>query len=188
MEVSIKEVITSIIAVLVLILITSYIGTLKEPKEEPKENYGLQQEGILGMPIPSNGDVVAQEQNIQKELPKYKLTDEERDLIERVVMGMTEHEDITTQKAVAQCILNACNITNKRPEEIIKSLRYPLYRPEPTDEVKESVSKIFDDGEIVIDKNAMYLYAPSDMESQWHETQQYICTIGKYKFFARNKN
>ena len=115
----------------------------------------------------------------------YKLTAEERDLIERVVMGEAGGEEYIGQQAVAQCILNACELVNARPAEIIDSLSYTTHRPEASQSVKDAVSEVFDDGVKILPETAMYFYAPGLVHSEWHETQEYLCTIGCHRFFAR---
>lgn len=115
----------------------------------------------------------------------YELTADERDLVERVVMGESGGEEYIGQQAVAQCILNACYITGNRPAGVIDSLQYTSHRPDPTQSVKNAVASVFDDGEKVISEAAMYFYAPDLVTSEWHESQTYICTIGCHKFFER---
>ena len=115
----------------------------------------------------------------------YELTAEERDLLERVVMGEAGGEEYAGQLAVAQCILNACELRNARPAAIIESLSYTTHRPEASQSVKDAVSEVFDDGVKILPETAMYFYAPGLVYSEWHETQEYLCTIGCHRFFAR---
>lgn len=115
----------------------------------------------------------------------YELTEEERGLVERVVMGEAGGEEYIGQQAVAQCILNACEITGNRPAGVIESLQYTLHRPEASQSVIDAVSSVFDYGEKVIKETAMYFYCPALVYSEWHETQQYVCTIGCHRFFER---
>lgn len=87
------------------------------------------------------------------------------------------------QMAVAQCILNACEQEDKRPLKIVRSFGYTAARPEPSDEVKKAVAKVFDDGETATDREILYFYAPALCQSLWHESQAYVCTIGGHRFF-----
>lgn len=131
---------------------------------------------------------VAEQTEVEQTPPAaYELTDEERDLIERVVMGESGGEEYIGQQAVAQCILNACELTGDRPAVIIEGLRYTTHRPEPSQSVKDAVSSVFDAGEKVIKETVVYFYAPDLVYSGWHETQQYVCTIGCHKFFERSE-
>lgn len=118
---------------------------------------------------------------------RYALTAAERDTVERVVMAEAGAEPYEGQIAVAQCILNACERENMRPDEIVVKYQYTDMRPEPTDAVKAAVSAVFDNGETVTDAEILYFYAPALCESEWHETQTYVCTIGGHRFFEEAK-
>lgn len=114
---------------------------------------------------------------------RYELTAAERDTVERVVMAEGGAEPYKGQMAVAQCILNACELEGKRPEEIVIEYKYTDNRPEPTDEVKAAVSAVFDNGETVTDAEILYFYAPALCDSEWHESQSYVMTVGGHRFF-----
>lgn len=114
---------------------------------------------------------------------RYELTAAERDTVERVVMAEAGAEPYEGQIAVAQCILNACELESKRPDEIVIEYQYTDKRPDPTDEVKAAVSAVFDYGETVTDAEILYFYAPELCESEWHESQSYVMTVGGHRFF-----
>ena len=114
---------------------------------------------------------------------RYALTAAERDTVERVVMAEAGADPFEGQIAVAQCILNACERENMRPDEIVIEYQYTDKRPDPTDEVKAAVSAVFDDGETVTDAEILYFYAPELCESEWHESQEYVMTVGGHRFF-----
>ena len=118
----------------------------------------------------------------------YALTAAERDTVERVVMAEAGAEPYEGQIAVAQCILNACERENMRPDEIVIEYQYTDKRPDPTDEVKAAVSAVFDDGETVTDAEILYFYAPELCDSEWHEAQTYVMTVGGHRFFEEGKN
>ena len=113
----------------------------------------------------------------------YELTEEERDLVERVVMAEAGAEPYEGQKAVAQCILNACLLEHLRPAQVITKYKYADARPEPTESIMSAVSAVFDKGEKVIDPEALFFYAPAMVSSAWHESQDCVATIGGHKFF-----
>lgn len=117
----------------------------------------------------------------------YPLTDEERDLVERVVMAEAGGEAYVGQLAVAQCILNACLLDDLRPAEVIEEYTYTTARPDPTKSVKKAVAAVFDDGVTVFDSAVVYFYAPGLCRSRWHETQDYVTTIGCHRFFREVK-
>lgn len=114
---------------------------------------------------------------------RYALTAAERDTVERVVMAEAGAEPYEGQLAVAQCILNACEREGKRPDEIVVDYQYTDKRPDPSDEVKAAVSAVFDYGEEVTDREILYFYAPALCESEWHEAQEYVMTVGGHRFF-----
>ena len=118
---------------------------------------------------------------------RYALTAAERDTVERVVMAEAGAEPYEGQIAVAQCILNACERENMRPDEIVVEYKYTDKRPKPTDEVKAAVSAVFDYGETVTDREILYFYAPALCESEWHETQSYVMTVGGHRFFEEGQ-
>lgn len=124
---------------------------------------------------------------LQSTVTRYALTAAERDTVERVVMAEAGAEPYEGQIAVAQCILNACELEDMRPDEIVTEYQYTDNRPDPTDEVKAAVSAVFDDGETVTDAVILYFYAPALVDSEWHESQSYVMTIGGHRFFEEGK-
>ena len=88
---------------------------------------------------------------------------------------------------MAQCILdgtlrNGYNIFQTIDKYQIASTSYSNV----TDEVKESVSRVFDDGERITEQKADLWYNPALVQSSWHEQQQYVITIGLHRFFWMN--
>lgn len=113
----------------------------------------------------------------------YTLTAKERDLVERVVMAEAGGESYKGQMAVAQCILNAAELHGLRPVGVVEELKYTNARPDPTKSVKKAVAAVFDDGDSVFDRDVIYFYAPALVTSTWHESQDYVTTIGCHRFF-----
>ena len=114
----------------------------------------------------------------------YELSEEERAIVESVVMAEAGAEPYIGKMAVAQCILDACKSEHERPAEIVKSFGYTEKRPEPNEDVKRAVSAVFDSGEVATDAEILYFYAPALVSSEWHESQTYVCTIGGHRFFG----
>lgn len=119
---------------------------------------------------------------------RYALTAAERDTVERVVMAEAGAEPFEGQIAVAQCIFNACELEDMRPDEIVTEYQYTDKRPDPTDEVKAAVSAVFDNGETVTDAEILYFYAPALVKSEWHEAQTYVMSIGGHRFFEEDNH
>ena len=113
----------------------------------------------------------------------YFLEDYEREIVEAVVMAEAGGEPLEGQMAVAQCILNSCQASGLRPDEVVRKYGYTTARPTASAEVCLAVSAVFDDGAKVTDEPIMYFYAPARCSSAWHESQAYVLTIGGHKFF-----
>lgn len=128
----------------------------------------------------------------------YPLTTEERILIENIVCGEAGNQPYEGKVAVANCILNACLLEDKRPKEIQTMYGYVGYKSleefeseclkaygntELADEVREAVSQVFDKGE-VYSNEVLWFYNPDIVYSSWHESQKYVGTVGNHKFFS----
>lgn len=117
----------------------------------------------------------------------YELTEDERIAVECAVMCESGGESVEGQMMVAQCILdgtlrNGYNVKQTIRAYQIASTSYSRV----TDEVKESVSRVFDDGERVTEEKADLWYNPALVSSAWHESQQYVTTVGSHRFFWMN--
>jgi len=113
----------------------------------------------------------------------FKLTAEERTLIEQVVSAESRGEPYDGQVAVAQCILNACLKDDIRPEAVLKKYHYTTARAEPTSSVRAAVAAVFDRGEGVTDEPIIYFYNPNLCESEFHESQIFVIEIQNHRFF-----
>lgn len=119
----------------------------------------------------------------------YILDDSERIAVECAVMCEAGGEGIEGQMMVAQSILdgslrNGFNVYQTISSYQIHSTSYSNV----TDEVRESVSRVFDDGERITEEKTDLWYAPALVESSWHEEQQYIITVGSHRFFWMNSD
>ena len=113
----------------------------------------------------------------------FKLTAEERTLIEQVVSAESRGEPYDGQVAVAQCILNACLKDDIRPDAVLKKYHYTTARVEPTSSVRAAVAAVFDRGEGVTDEPIVYFYNPNLCESEFHESQIFVIEIKNHRFF-----
>jgi spore germination cell wall hydrolase CwlJ-like protein len=114
----------------------------------------------------------------------YQLTDEERVAVECAVMCEAGGESVKGQMMVAQSILDGTlrhgfTVTETIKKYQIASTSYSRV----TDEVKESVSRVFDDGERITAEKTDLWYNPALVVSTWHESQQYVITVGSHRFF-----
>ena len=119
----------------------------------------------------------------------YELTDDERIAVECAVMCEAGGEEVRGQMMVAQCILDGAQ---RSGISVIQSIaKYQIASTSysrVTDEVKESVSRVFDDGERITEEKADLWYNPALVQSSWHEQQHYVITIGMHRFFWMNDN
>lgn len=117
---------------------------------------------------------------------RYNLSDCERDVIERVVMAEAGGESYEGMMLVAQCILNAVEITDTPPSKAVVTYKYTKSRPEPSDKVRQAVAAVFDLGETVTDEPVLYFYNPAKCKSEWHESQDFGIEEGNHRFFKEN--
>ena len=118
--------------------------------------------------------------------PYYPLTDEDRDLVERVVTAESVGQPFEGQMAVAQCILNTAIARDMTPGEVVTAPNQYAAPADPawvTASVQEAVSFVFDYGRFVTEEPIRYFYAPALCESAWHESLEHVDTIADHKFF-----
>lgn len=119
---------------------------------------------------------------------KYKLTDEERDLVERVVMKEVSGNSRTDALAVAQCIYDRVTMWGGTVEEIIyakNAFADPTYKYEPTQIVKDAVSDIFDNGKRLTVEPLLYFYATKTANPNgFHETQRCLIETSLHRYFG----
>lgn len=136
-------------------------------------------------------EIVSPDQKVEESVVRYKLTDYERTIVERTVMGESGAEPYVGQLLVAQCILNACEKENMRPDKVVEHYQYAGYSIDVSNSVKRAVSTVFDLGgqavyfvdEIESDK-ILYFYSPKNVYSAWHESMRFICEVGGHRFFG----
>ena len=119
--------------------------------------------------------------------PRYALTADERDLVERVVAAESGNQTLEGQMAVAQCILTTAEAMELRPDAVVLAPNQyadPAAREQVTDSVREAVRRVFDNGERVTEEPIRFFYAPRYSAGRWHESAlEYVITIGGHKFF-----
>lgn len=114
----------------------------------------------------------------------FYLSDNERRVVEYIVMGEAGGESYKGQVLVAQCILNACLKDNIQPSKVRTKYQYSGWNKNPSKSVKKAVSAVFDNGYKVTNECVLYFYAPKHTKSKWHETQKFVCEVGGHRFFA----
>lgn len=124
-------------------------------------------------------------QDAPKEMEvRYKLTTEERYIVERVVMAEAEGEGYDGQRLVAQCILNTAEAQGIRPDEVVLTPgQYAAPAECASEMVMDAVSAVFDRGDMVTDEPIRWFYAPKYVTSQWHESKEFVLEYGGHRFF-----
>ena len=126
--------------------------------------------------------------------PVFDLSDEERWIACCMVAGESKGESYEGQWAVAQCIYQACINDGLQPSEVRIEYKYSGWdenlefdNPELWSQIEEIVSRVFDYGELCVDDEILWFYAPRWMKngvSEWHESQRFVIEIGSHLFFA----
>jgi len=114
----------------------------------------------------------------------YDLSEAERIAVECAVMCEAGGEGEMGQMMVAQCILDGAL---RNEFDIYETIDYyaimSTSHSNVTDQVVNSVSRVFDNGERVVEEKADLWYNPHITPSEWHEDQQYVITVGSHRFF-----
>ena len=116
----------------------------------------------------------------------WPLTDEERDLVERVVAAEARGESIEGQMAVAQVIMDRAATRN---QSITKVCTAPAqfaepYQGEISEKTRDAVSFVFDKGERPFEL-VTHFYAWNLIDPpHWTEDKEFVGRIGDHDFFA----
>lgn len=116
----------------------------------------------------------------------WLLTDEERDLVERVVAAEARGESIEGQMAVAQTIMDRCTTRNQSITEVCTA---PAQFAEPyggkiSEKTQDAVSFVFDKGEKVYEL-VTHFYAWEEIAPPyWTAEKDYVGEIGGHRFYA----
>lgn len=125
------------------------------------------------------------ESEAQSKEPRYRLTEDERREIERIVASEGGYCEYRFQALVAQCILNGAERDNVRPSELFaRGDFYITHNVEPTEVTKQAVSDVFDKGEFQTAERVMYYYNPDYGFSSAHEAKRYVLTCCGCSFFT----
>lgn len=116
-----------------------------------------------------------------------KVTGNDRDILERLVMGEAGGEGFLGACLVAQCIRDTMVEDNVRTvEQVRRAYGYTgsLSRT-PNSDVLRAVKFIFDEGGYAVKHKIHYFYAYQWCTSSWHETQLFVIQHGGHRFFDR---
>lgn len=119
--------------------------------------------------------------------PHIELSDENRDVLERLCMGEFSVGGFTGAALIAQAVKNAMatyGYTDVR--DVIRSMHYTgKLGTKPSGAVKKAVIYVFDMDKDAIQHRILYMYNPELTQSRFHESQDYICTYKDVRFFDR---
>lgn len=121
------------------------------------------------------------------ECAKVTLTDEDRDLLERLCYGEFGSGGFIGAALIAQAVKDAmCFDGYPTVESVIKNCHYTGKTTMGTSAVcKQAVAYIFDENHDAVQHRIMYMYNPNLVSSAFHESQNYIMTYQEVRFFDR---
>ena len=115
-----------------------------------------------------------------------QLTPEDREILERLVMGEAGGEGYEGAALVAQAIRDTMVYKGfGSVEEVRKACGYSgSLKREPNENVKNAVRYVFDEGGVVVKHHIFYFYAHKSITSKFHESQKFIIEHGGHRFFS----
>ncbi len=118
---------------------------------------------------------------------KVTLTDEDRDLLERLCMGEFGSGGFIGASLIAQAVKDAmCFDGFTSVADVITECHYTGDTDIGTnDECRQAVRYIFDENHDAVQHRILYMYNPSMVDSDFHESQNFILSYGGVRFFDR---
>ena len=118
---------------------------------------------------------------------KVTLTDEDRDLLERLCMGEFGSGGFIGASLIAQAVKDAmCFDGYSSVAEVISECHYTGSTSIGTNsECRQAVRYIFDDNHDAVQHRIMYMYNPYMVQSTFHESQNFILSYAGIRFFDR---
>ncbi len=115
----------------------------------------------------------------------HKLSDEDRDLIERVVAAEARSQSYEGMVGVAQVIRERAECWGFTAREVVtaKNQFAAPFRGEVSDEIKAAVSAVFDDGARVFAENTTHFHA-TYVNPWWNKCKTYRGTIDAHLFWG----
>lgn len=120
------------------------------------------------------------------ECSKVTLTDEDRDLLERLCMGEFGSGGFIGAALIAQSVKDAmCFDGYPTVASVIENCHYTGSTKIGTNqECIQAVSYIFDENKDAVQHRIMYMYNPDMVQSAFHESQNYILTYQTVRFLT----
>ena len=113
------------------------------------------------------------------------LSDYDRDMAERIVMGEAGSTGFTGMALVAQCLRDTyvAGGYGSISDVINSNGYYGSMSITPSQTCKEVISYIFDQGGSAVQHSIRVFYASNYCTSSWHEAQQFVCSYGYVRYF-----
>lgn len=115
------------------------------------------------------------------------LTEYDRDILQRLVMGEAGGEGFIGCCLVAQAIRDTMIADGYKSVEAVRtSMGYQasLYNT-PNQDAIDAVNFIFDQGGAAVQHSIIYFYAPALCTSGFHESQEFVVAHNSHRFFDR---
>lgn len=111
----------------------------------------------------------------------WKLSSSDLNLLYKIVMAEAGGESVKGQKIIAQAILDRASYYNS----FAKACKQVSQNPKSavTNQVKKSVTAVVN-GERITTSKVIWWYNPKSTKSSWHESKNYVTTIGNHRFFT----
>ena len=121
------------------------------------------------------------------ECAQVTLTDEDRDLLERLCMGEYGSGGFIGASLIAQAVKDAmCFDGYPTVASVIKNCHYTGSTSiAPSQDCIDAVNYIFDQNHDAVQHRILYMYNPNLVQSAFHESQNLILTYGEVRFFDR---
>ena len=118
-------------------------------------------------------------------LDQWLMTEEELEVVKRVVTAEAAGESFLGQMAVAQCIRETAEVTGMTPYEVVMEPgQYAAPADTATDDVSYAVQLVLYEHLDAVADNIRYFYAPGRVYSKWHEDNlELVCELGSHRFF-----
>lgn len=118
---------------------------------------------------------------------QVNLSDEDRDLLERLCMGEFGSGGFVGAALIAQCVKDAmCFDGYKSVAQVIRDCKYTGSTKIPASTAcRQAVAYIFDENHDAVQHRLLYMYNPLLCDSAFHESQNYILTYEDVRFFDR---
>lgn len=118
---------------------------------------------------------------------KITLSDEDRDLLERLCYGEFGGGGFVGASLIAQSVKDAmCFDGFSSVAQVIREYRYTGSTSSGKNEVcQQAVKYVFDENHDAVQHRLMYMYNPYMVSSSFHESQKFILSYGDVRFFDR---